>query len=74
MCDKLPYIFVHFFKKVIIFDSTPPPPPNSILGFAKDKVGIEMQFAQAEREPTSLPACKFTFMKIHNFFFCGRTT
>ena len=33
-----------------------------------------MQFAQAERGPTPLPACKFTLMKIHNSFFCGQTT
>ena len=49
-------------------------PSNLILGYAKDAVGIEMQFAQAERGPTPLPACKFTLIKIHNFFFFGQTT
>ena len=34
-------------------------------------VGIEMQFAQAERGPTLLPACNFTLMKIHNYFNVG---
>ena len=33
-----------------------------------------MQFAQVERGPTPLPACKFTLMKIYNSFFCGQTT
>ena len=33
-----------------------------------------MQFAQAERAPTPLPACKLTLIKIHNFFFFGQTT
>ena len=33
-----------------------------------------MQFAQTERRPTPLPACKFTLMKMYNSFFCGRTT
>ena len=33
-----------------------------------------MQFAQAERGPTPLTACKDTLMKIPNFFFLGQTT
>ena len=33
-----------------------------------------MQFAQGERVPTPLPACKCTLMKIHNFLFSGQTT
>ena len=68
MCNELPYICVHFLLKSDNFLINP---SNLIVGSAKDIVGIEMQFAQAERGPTPLPSCKFTLMKIHNIFFFG---
>ena len=71
MCHKLPYIWVDFWEESNNFQLNP---SNSILNCAKDVVGFETLFVLPERGPTSLPACKFTPMKIDNLSFSARTT
>ena len=39
-----------------------------MLDCANAIAGFEIQFAQAEREPSPLTTCKFTFIKIDKLF------